>query len=304
MSHVWMSHVTHTNVARWIQRAGDMAMHSFDTYGCVMSRMWMSRVTHTHVFRWISKSWWYDTFLFSNIWMSHVTRVDESCNTYECGSMNSKSWWLDTSLFSDVWMSHITRANESCHIWRYSVMYGPTNTKAFPHRFHKYASYHIHTHTHISYTWDSARSHGQFLITQWQPKVCSFMCDVTISYVWRASFIMCVMSHSHVWHYLFMCVIWLVHTCATTHSYVWCVPWLIHMCDITHFSHVCRNTFICVPWLTHMCGRCPITQWQPKVIASYSYVPWLIHSWHDCGRCPITHGRCPIRHVGHKTYRA
>jgi len=32
-----------------------------------------------------------------------------------------------------------------------------------------------------------------------------------------------------------------------------CVPWLIHMCAMTH-SYVCHDSFISVPWLIHICA--------------------------------------------------
>ena len=49
-----------------------------------------------------------------------------------------------------------------------------------------------------------------------------------------------------------------------------CVPWLIHTCAMTH-SYVCHESFICVPWLIHMCAM------------THSCVPWLIHM------CAMTH---------------
>jgi len=42
--------------------------------------------------------------VMSHVWMSHVTRMNESCQTYE-------------RVMSHVWMSHVTRMNESCHTY-------------------------------------------------------------------------------------------------------------------------------------------------------------------------------------------
>jgi len=89
---------------------------------------------------------------------------------------------------------------------------------------------------------------------------------------------MCDMTHSYLWHDLFICVTWFIHKCDMTHSYVWHgsfirVTWLIHMCDMTHSHvwhdssirdmthwHVWHHSFICVTWLTYMCDNmCDMT---------------------------------------------
>jgi len=95
------------------------------------------------------------------------------------------------------------------------------------------------------------------------------------------------MTYSSVWfdwfimgHDLFICVIWLIHTCDMTHSYVWYdsfirVTWLIHMCDMTrsHEQQIHYGTWLirecdtthsyvlhdCVlPWLS--CIGCSVLQ--------------------------------------------
>jgi len=64
-----------------------------------------------------------------------------------------------------------------------------------------------------------------------------------------------------------ICVPWLIHMCAMTHSYV-ChnscipVPWLIHVCDMTH-SCVWLDSFMCATWLIHVCDM------------SQGYVTWM-----------------------------
>jgi len=68
---------------------------------------------------------------------------------------------------------------------------------------------------------------------------------------------MCDMTHSYVWHDLFIFATWLIHMCDMTYSYVRhdsfiCVTWLIHMCDMTR-SYVWHDSFICATWLIHMC---------------------------------------------------
>ena len=110
-------------------------------------------------------------------------------------------------------------------------------------------------------------------------------------------------SWGHVCHDSSICVPWLIHMCAMTHSYVCndssiCVPWLIHMCAMTH-SHVCHDSFICVPswgddhvcvmtlrvtlcvmWLTH---DSYMSGWRGDV--TYSRVTWRTHVWRDSPVC-------------------
>ena len=83
---------------------------------------------------------------------------------------------------------------------------------------------------------------------------------------------LCDMTGSYVWHDIVVCVPWLIHTCAITHSYtrrlwlrshldagdvfswhVWlcCVIWLDHICNMTK-SYVCHGWVIRVPWLIHI----------------------------------------------------
>jgi len=64
-----------------------------------------------------------------------------------------------------------------------------------------------------------------------------------------------------------LCVTWLIHMCAMTHSFIHSTRllqmrrnscgvalgvWLIYMCNMTH-SYVWHDSFICVTWLIHVC---------------------------------------------------
>jgi len=68
----------------------------------------------------------------------------------------------------------------------------------------------------------------------------------------------------------FICVIWLIHVCDMTRSFVWhdsfmCRTWLMSMCDMAHScvrsihtcdvtrAYVCHDSFVCATWLVRMC---------------------------------------------------
>jgi len=79
----------------------------------------------------------------------------------------------------------------------------------------------------------------------------------------------------------FICVIWLLHMCDMTPSYVpprrsclLCVTWLNHTCDMTH-SDTWHDSFIYVTWLLHVCDMIPACVMIPSYI------------WHDLFICAI-----------------
>ena len=66
----------------------------------------------------------------------------------------------------------------------------------------------------------------------------------------------CDMTHSYVSHNTFRCVPLPCHECDRTTSYVWHDSfvrgiWRIEMCDMTH-SNVCHDSFVRVTWLIHI----------------------------------------------------
>ena len=120
-----------------------------------------------------------------------------------------------------------------------------------------------------------------------------------VLYVCRDSFLCvwlvptCAMTHSYVWHDVFVCVTWFIRKCDMTHSYVWydsfiCVTCLIYMCDITH-SFVCHDTFICMTWRVTNLWLVPTWPWLIPICAMihFSSVPWLILM------CAMTHMYLP-----------
>ena len=149
-------------------------------------------------------------------YVRHVTRMNESCHTYE---------WVT----SHISMSHETHMHAS-HIWMSHVSYVRSDM----------------THSYVR--------HDACICVSWLIDMCDMTHsyvwhDSFIRAAWRVH--MCDMTHSHVWQDTFKC---LTHTfeqnsCArdsVTHvSPVWRdlfirTTWLIHMCDVTHL-HMCTS---------------------------------------------------------------
>ena len=132
------------------------------------------------------------------------------------------------------------------------------------------------------------------------------------AYVWRASFRICDMTHSYVWHDSFLCVTWLIHICDTSfYSYVKYDSFtrMTCLCDMTHwyvwhdsficvtclFSYLWHDTFISETWLIHTCAMSHSHVWHDsddatlRCVSSLTRVTWLIHmcdlprsyGWHD-----------------------
>jgi len=65
-------------------------------------------------------------WVFSHIWMSHATHINQSCHTYEwvmphvkigrVTHMNASCHTYE-SVVSHIWMSHATHMNQSCHTY-------------------------------------------------------------------------------------------------------------------------------------------------------------------------------------------
>jgi len=84
-----------------------------------MSHVWTSHVTRMNescrTYEWV----------MSHVWTSHVPHMNESCRTYEW--VMSHVWTSHVPhmnescptyewVMSHIWMSHVTHMNESCHI--------------------------------------------------------------------------------------------------------------------------------------------------------------------------------------------
>jgi len=107
----WMSHVT--RVVSNVTHVSTKNRHNFShTCEWVTSHIWMSHVRHTNESCHTCESW-----VMSHMCMSHVTHANESCHTDEWvmsyfvnESCHTYGWVL-----SHIWKSHVTHIDESCH---------------------------------------------------------------------------------------------------------------------------------------------------------------------------------------------
>jgi len=110
---------------------------------------------------------------------------------------------------------------------------------------------------HDSFKWGTCKFVGVIWLIYVQEKGKPSRAVTTIGW--------CVMTYSHLWHYSFTCVTWLIYMCDVTWLYMWhdswiCLTRLVYLCDMTH-SRVWHDSFTCVTWLilvcdmTHLCAR-------------------------------------------------
>jgi len=90
----------------------------------------------------------------------------------------------------------------------------------------------------MSHRYDVSMRHASFVRVIWLNSITGCTCVTWLISTCEMTFIVCDMTHSHVWHASFVRVTWLIHMCYTTHSYVWhdsfiCVTWPIHTCVST-----------------------------------------------------------------------
>ena len=111
MSHVRMSHVTHMNESC---HANDASNHTHEYLmkkdRFIMSRIWMSHVTYMNEscpkHEWVMSHMWMVRFMHM---MRQITHTNTSWRkTYS--SFQAYEW-----VKSQVWMSHVADMNESCH---------------------------------------------------------------------------------------------------------------------------------------------------------------------------------------------
>ena len=94
----------------------------------------------------------------------------------------------------------------------------------------------------------------------------------------------CVTTHKYVWHNSFICVTWLIHMWDTTRMWM-ARP--IDMCSCGYFSHQAEPlSHMRVTWLACTRGRTHSYVWYDSFIC----VTWLIHTCHMAHICVTANG--------------
>ena len=107
-----------------------------------MSHIWMSRVTRMN-----ESCHAYEKFM-SHIWMSRVTHGNKSFHTYEC-------------VMSHWWIIHVTCMNESCHIYEAFISHIRMSRVSYMHQqCHAYAC--VMSHYRVAKTHISSRCRSFF----------------------------------------------------------------------------------------------------------------------------------------------
>jgi len=181
--------------------------------------------------------------------MSHATRRNESCYTYEsvmshisatkCKVLGGYGW-----VTSHLWISHVSPENESCHdSWHTWMSHVTRRNESFHRMSHVILTCDM-THSYVCHTW-----HDSFI---WVPRVTWLirMCaiyDMTHSYVCHDE-----VCHTSEW---VMAHIWMSHAThiydtvqgaecegmyESWHTYEWVMShvWLSH---VTHINESCHT---------------------------------------------------------------
>jgi len=289
---------THSYVT-WSIRMGH------DSFQCDMSHSYVTWATSHIRMRW---------------WLIRMWRTYE----WVMAHMNDGSFVCDTQ----TWLIRMWRY---C-VWRYSFICdmihsdGTWLIRMWHDSFvrdmtHSYMSWLSHM-WHDPFICERTHSYVKGLIHTWHD---SFMCDMTHSYATWLRYVSFASTtstsisqkHIHTWHDSFIrgmnhsCVQWLIHTWHASFTKLWLPPQYNQHFRIanahsyvTSLMHTRDDLFICE--MTHSLIHTAVaTSAVRRALRNHkrtfirdmtdSYVPWLIHMWHDS----FTQVRLPPQHDQH-----
>ena len=238
---------------------------------------------------------WRDSCLYVSQFMSHVTRMNESCQTYEW--VMSHIWMRDVIHAYVTWLSSTWRDVFLCDVTDFCV------TWLIPNRRDSFAR-HV---TRFYVTWLTLR----WLILVWCH---TFLSDVTHSYVtwlnstWRDSFLcdvthFCLMSLNLKWrdsfirHVTQFYVTWLIlmwrdaFLFDVTHSYVMRRTTFSHVTHKWVTTHTNESCHFLIRHLTYECVWCDalLRDVTYSSVTWHLSVTWLIPTWRDSFLRDVTH---------------
>ena len=246
----------------------------------------------------------------SHMWVVHATHVDESCHTFGWGMSHrfipSYPQWVHASCH--IWMSRVTRMNESWSAYsqivlvRMNLWILPIGTWVMSHIRMIY----VPSINESWHTYEGVLSHTyEYPATPKEPYLlaCS-MCDTTHSYAWYDSFISvkwlthtCDMNSAYVWHDM-----GLVHACQMAHLYVISMWAMSHeRVYVLHSFHSSQGPGCAeAVWMSHV-RRVRITQFMRHGFAC-TYYTWDMeyYKWDITNE---TYYILQMRHGIHETWK-
>jgi len=273
-SHLWMRHATrmhewvtppflclftrvtrlspHDSQMRHATRMNGWVIHKWVTspFLCSLTcTTWLSPMcdmTQSYV--------WHDSFICEprHTWVSrHVTRMNETCHTYE--------WVSHLTLLVLIYTWDKTQTN----VWHDSIICEPRHTWVCVTSRHTYA-------WDLPHVWMSEAPHPS--CAHWRVRHHSALCVTSLSP-------MCDMTQPYVWHDSALCVTWLIRMWAMSymgmsrHVSRMNESWMSHITKYVWMSHVTHMHASC---RTYECGM--LRTWM-------SHVTHMNESCHTYGNC-------------------
>jgi len=204
--------------------------------------IWMSHVTQMnqscHSNERVMYAW-----VMSHIWMSHVTQSSTAMHR----SSFEYVTWITSRIASHTWMSHVTHVNESCHSHE-SV----TSHTWMSHVTHMNESCQTHesvtSHTwmsHVTHVNESCHTHEWVTSHTWM-RLVTHMNESRHTHEWVTSHTwmshvthMNESCHTHEWvtSHTWMCLVTHINESRHTHEWVTSHTWMSHVTHINKSRH-------------------------------------------------------------------
>jgi len=273
MSHIWKSHVTHTNASHHVRKWDTMphgwhtnthtcniqykysgcALQSGSLIGCLKLQV-IFRKRATNYGALLRKMTYKDKASYDSMphcthlhrWMSHVTHIHEPRHTYACATSH-------VIAIRSIRSNTSSHPNASCHVYKIVISYIWIHMRwrmpvcDMTHVWHASKTIWCHRSTTSSHPNEPCHSYEE-----------------VVSYIWiHIRWLMHVCDMTHVWHV--SKTIWYhrpttsPHPNESCHSYEGVmsymrihIRWLMHVCDMTHVWYVSKRYDVIVQTPLHI----------------------------------------------------